>query len=111
MVAAVGIAIKNALVWLVTSVAGKAFLALLVKLAFLGLFTIALGAMGYLPRSPLALAIHPLITMLAVIPYTRYIHAFVPVLPIVAVIQAWVTAVISFHLLKIYLRVGKVIKG
>jgi len=103
-------AIKSAVAWLISSVAGKATLKILAKTSVLALFLIGLAVTGMLPRSPLRIAILPLANMVDSIPYFRYISYFVPTVPILAVLYAWLNAVIGFHILKIYLRKGGFIK-
>ncbi|MCL2387537.1 MAG: hypothetical protein FWC89_08330, partial [Defluviitaleaceae bacterium] len=102
---------KKGFMWFITSAAGISMVQLLAKVAFLGLFLLALGAAGALPRSPFAVAIHPLMDLMSSVPYVRYIHAFVPVAPILLVMHHWILAVVGFHIINVYLRLGKVIKS
>lgn len=102
---------KKLFAFLIGSAAGKAIIKTIVPVGFLSMFLIALAAAGMLPLSPLrSVAIPLLTTMTNNIPYFRYVAFFVPVVPIFAVLNAWLQAVIGFHILKVVLRKGNIIK-
>jgi len=96
--------------WLFTTVAGKAVIKAAVPIVLLALFALGLFGAGLLPRSPFYYANMLLVGMAVDIPYTRYVGAFVPVLPILGTLRAWVSAIIAFHVVKFYLRAGKIIR-
>jgi hypothetical protein len=110
IVATISTALSKLLKWLITTAIGKAIIKQLVVIALLALFTYSLAQAGMLPRSPLAIAIIPLTLEVSKIPYMNYVGAFVPVEPIMSVLTAWIGAVITFHTLKVVLRMGKIIK-
>jgi len=103
-------AVKHVLIWLLTTVAGKAVVKAFVPIILLALFLMGVYGLGLLPRSPFYYANDWLVGMGVAVPYTRYIGAFVPVGPISAIFSAWVMAVIKFHVAKFYLRKGGIIK-
>ncbi|MCL2199741.1 MAG: hypothetical protein FWB80_12545 [Defluviitaleaceae bacterium] len=103
-------ALKSFVTWLVTSVLGKAIFKTVAKVSFMGLFLVAIAGAGLLPQSPLRVIRIPLTNMMMGIPYMRYISAFIPVTPIMMTLSAWLSAVVSFHILKVILRMGKIIK-
>ncbi|MCL2223492.1 MAG: hypothetical protein FWB96_00835 [Defluviitaleaceae bacterium] len=103
-------ALKAFFLWLVTSAVGKAIIKAVVPVIMLATMSIGLGAIGLLPRSPLRIPVNLLANMVSTIPYFRYVAFFVPVVPILSALGAWLQAMIGFHVLMIYLRKSGIIK-
>jgi hypothetical protein len=110
ILAGIGVAFKKVFVWLVTNVVGKVVLKKLVMVALMALFLMALAGADALPKSPLAYSNDFLTTLTAAVPYTRYIATFVPVVPIVGIMGQWILAITAFHVIKVMLRMGNIIK-
>lgn len=110
MVAKITAMILGAVKWLVTTVAGKAVIKVIAKVSFMGFFLLALAGAGLLPYSPFSYAITPIRAMMYQIPYIRYVAFFIPFVEIITIALIWLWAVMAFHVLKITLRIGGVIK-
>jgi hypothetical protein len=103
-------AVKYVLLWLLKSVVGKAIIKAVVKIAAMGFLLYALAYADMLPRSPL----RPVLILITVlrnqIPYVNYVSYFVPVDPILLTMATWVSAIFSFHVVKVILRMSRIIK-
>jgi len=102
--------IKWILKWIITSAVGKAVIKNIMLVAFMAMFVSGLAAAGALPQSPFRHAL-PMLNNLAIrIPYLEYVSFFIPVIPIMGLLGYWLGAVVSFHIIKIFLRKAKIIK-
>jgi hypothetical protein len=102
--------IKRVFTWLITSIAGHAIIGNIVKVALLATFVTAVTMAGLLPRSPFSMVRPILVYMIDRIPYFRYVSFFLPVAPIMGLLAYWLSAIVSFHVLKVILRQANILK-
>lgn len=110
MVSAITGGLVAAVKWLFTSVLGKSILKFSGKIVFLGIFLLALAYAGMLPQSPFGVAIPILQGFINQIPYFKYVSFFVPFGQIGSIGILWISAITGFHVIKVILRRGGIIR-
>ena len=95
--------------WLITSAVGKTIIKTFAKVSFAVFLLLALAGADALPRSPLRIAVLPLSQLINQVPYMQYVSAFVPVVPIISVLGAWLVSVLAFHVMKVILRKARIL--